>query len=115
MRCAKQFFSRAEKRNEQRNLQGIHKIIHDLNRRQIQTPEECHERTKRRRRPEHREHSQRHAERHGADERPAQRRHLLQMLENQRRVDPGAEMTLSASSPARPPRAGPDGLANVPR
>jgi hypothetical protein len=87
MRRAKQPFSRAKKRKNQHNLQRVHEIIHDLNRRQIQTPYERHERAKRGRRPQHRKHAQRHAQRQA--QRHFFRRHPLpQQFDNRPRNPP---------------------------
>lgn len=44
---SKEFLAQAEERKDQRNLKGIHKIIHDLNGRKIQAPDEGDQRAER--------------------------------------------------------------------
>ena len=39
--CTEDFFAQAEERQEQNELNGVHEVVHDLNRRKIQAQNEC--------------------------------------------------------------------------
>jgi hypothetical protein len=96
MRRSKQFFTRTEKWDEQRDLQRVHKIIHDLNRRQIQPPKEGHERAKRRSCSQHGKHSQGHAERQ-AQSHLFRRHALAQQFGDRPSNSPSKEASFPAS------------------